>query len=243
MDFNIITKRPVIDLSNRGYSNANGEKAKSIFKKLFGKQSSDEMTDDEKRLSEEKTNAKYRKKENRKSKRADRKAKRTANKLKKVNGKWVKPISKLKNGKKQNADGTTTTVPKSDQVTDANGNTYDKKDIASAAGIAAAGINKKTLESIPKTTVEDPNGGGSTLGIDVPDSNVVQTETGDFYAAGDTLPATNTPESSGSAESSGEEEKKPMSTTVKVLIGVGVAATIGAIIYVVAKSGKATKVA
>lgn len=269
MELNIITNRPIINQTpSTVFSNANGDDEKEkgggmkklfgAFKKITGKKDESEMTDEEKRMAKEladkKTADKYAKKsgavdekksrrDSRKEKRAGRRAKRTANKLVKINGRYIKPLSKVKRGKKKNPDGTTETVAPQDQVKAPNGDIYDKKDIASATGVAASSVTNQTLATMATTTVADPNGGGGTIGVPVPESNVVQTETGDFYAAGDTLPATNTSETSGSNESGSGDEKKPMSTTVKVLIGVGVAATIGAIIYVVAKGGKAPKAA
>lgn len=203
----------------------------------------------DKRVSERIENRKARSK-----RRTDRKAKRNAKKLLLIQKtrsdepKFFFPLQKLRLSKKKKGeyektypDGSKAEIKADDVVIDpTTGDAYDKKEIANATGTNPKDVNPNTLKEKETADVTDPTTKEKTKAIEVPDSNVSGANDGNAYLQSDVQGSNEAPQDV-AEDDKNKDGEKGWSTTKKVVVGVGVVAIVGLVIYAVLKGKSAVQ--
>jgi hypothetical protein len=189
------------------------------------------------------------KQEGRSQRREERKAKRTAKRLIKVNEggkrKFLFPLTRVRNGKKKNADNTVTTVEAQNIVTIPNVGDFDKMEILKATKIDFVNITPETVlrQSTMITPASNPSSANESdtqsteniVAIEVPEEKVTVADDGIAYASGDV----NREEAPVDGTLPGDEKKgwwSEQKKATKVFVIAGSLAVVGTIVYLVIKN-------
>ena len=189
------------------------------------------------------------KQQGRATRRAERKANRIAKRLIKVKkegkDKFFYPLTRVRNGKKKNADNTVTEVKAENIVTIPNVGDFDKMEILKATKIDFVNITPETVLKQSTMITPTANPGSATesdtqpteniVAIEVPQDKITIADDGNPYASGD-VNREEAPVDGTSLDDTKKGWWKEQKPATKVFIIAGSLAVVGTIVYLVIKN-------